>query len=278
MSKEVLLGFVDYENLRMAFRNYSEYITIDDIVRAFEGLGKELGDLRTIFFYGDWTRRPQDARRIEDYGHRAKNVLSTRFGKDRSDFPLGFDMYDHAREDREVTAFILGSGDSGYKEAILRCRQFGKRIYVLCFGGSASRELFTLTHGVYPLESRLGLTEKPPLQPWMPGIPMKDEAEVTRALIGVIDSLEKSIPYIVRNYLRDRVLLPKRLFGETWQEVQELLDKAISEGILIPEEVPNPKIEGRTIQIVRLNRGNPTVKEVLPSANSEEAGRNPASS
>lgn len=277
MGKEVLLGFVDYENLRMAFRNYSQYITIEDIVRAFEALGKELGDLRTIFFYGDWTRRPQDARTIEDHGHRAMNVLSTRFGRDRSDFPMSFDMYDHATQDREVTAFILGSGDSGFKEAVLRCKQHGKRIYVLCFGGSASRELFTLTNGVYPLESRLDLTEKPPLQPSMPGIAAKEETEVTRALIGIVDSLEKSIPYIVRNYLREKVLLPKRLFGETPQEVEELLGEAISQGILTIEEIPNPKISGRMVHIVRLNRANGTVMEVLPSANNnEKAGGKPA--
>jgi uncharacterized LabA/DUF88 family protein len=276
MNKEVLLGFVDYENLRMAFRNYSEYITMEDIIRAFEGLGKELGDLRTIFFYGDWTRRPQDARTIEDHGHRAANVLSTRFGRDRSDFPMSFDMYDHAMQDRQITAFILGSGDSGFKEAILRCKQHGKRIYILCFGGSASRELFTLTNGVYPLESRLALTEKPPLQPLMPGIAGKEETEVTRALIATVDSLEKSIPYVVRNYLRDKVLLPRRLFGETSQEVDELLGKAASEGILTLEEIPNPKIRGRTVHIVRLNRTSGTVMEVLPSANNEKAGGRPA--
>lgn len=278
MAKEVLLGFVDYENLRMAFRNYSEYITVVDIIRAFQDLGKELGDLRTIFFYGDWTRREQDARTIEDHGHRALNVLSTRFGRDRSDFPMGFDMYDHARQAPEVTAFIMGSGDSGFKEAILRCKRHGKRIYVLCFGRSASRELFTLTNGVYPLESRLGLTDKPPLQPRMPGVMAKEEAEVTHALIGIVDSLEKSIPYVVRNYLRSQVLLPKQIFGETSQEIDGLLDQVVSEGILIEDEIPNPKVKGRTVQIVRLNRANGTVKEVLPSSNNEEAGDNPASS
>jgi hypothetical protein len=278
MAKEVLLGFVDYENLRMAFRNYSEYITVADIIRAFEDIGDELGDLRTIFFYGDWTRRAQDARTIEDHGHRALNVLSTRVGRDRSDFPMGFDMYDHARDDREITAFILGSGDSGFKEAILRCKQYGKRIYVLCFGGSAARELFTLTNGVYPLESRLSLTERPPLQPAMPGVVAEEDARLKSTLIEIVDSLEKSLPYVVRNYLRDRVLLPKRVFGETSQEVDKLLGEAVSEGILAEEEIPNPKIKGRTVNTVRLNRANGTVKGVLPSSNDEEAGLSPASS
>lgn len=275
--KEVILGFVDYENFRMAFRNYNEFLTVEHIIDAFQELGAELGDLRTIFFYGDWTRRPQDARTIEEHGHRAVNVLSTRYGKDRSDFPMGFDMYDHAKDDREVSAFIVGSGDSGFKEAILRCKQHGKRIYVLCFGKSAARELFTLTNSVYPLEARLGLTEKLPTQP-VPGVPAADETIVIRNLIEVVDSVEKSIPYIVRNYLRDKVLLPKQKFGETAQEIDELLDKAIQEKILLVEEIPNPKIEDRTVLTIRLNRSSGSVKEVLPSTNNEEAGTSPASS
>lgn len=262
----------------MAFRNYTEYIAVEHIIGAFQELGAELGDLRTIFFYGDWTRRPQDARLIEEHGHRAINVLSTRYGKDRSDFPMGFDMYDHAKDDRDTTAFLVGSGDSGFKEAILRCRQHGKRIYVLCFGGSAARELFTLTNGVYPLEAQLSLTEKRALQPPMPGVPEKEETAVIRNLIGTVDSVEKSIPYIVRNYLRDKVLLPRRQFGETTQEIDNLLDQAIADGVLNLEEIENPKIQGRTVQTVRLNRENGVVKEVLPSSNSEEAGTSPASS
>lgn len=103
---EVLLAFVDYENLRMAFRNYVEFITVRDIVRAFEDLGRGLGDLRTIFFYGDWTRRAEDARLIEEHGHRAVNVLSTRHGKDRSDQAMALDMYDAARDEPEITAWV----------------------------------------------------------------------------------------------------------------------------------------------------------------------------
>lgn len=35
---EILLAFVDYENLRMGFRNYMEFITVRDIIRAVETL------------------------------------------------------------------------------------------------------------------------------------------------------------------------------------------------------------------------------------------------
>ena len=96
MAREKLAAFVDYENLRQAFKDYVEPANVEDVIRAFEVLGEELGELRSMQFYGDWTRRPQDAHAIEERGWRTVNVLSTRYGKDRSDIPIAFDMYDTA--------------------------------------------------------------------------------------------------------------------------------------------------------------------------------------
>jgi len=271
MAREKLAAFVDYENLRQAFRDYVEPVTVEDVVHAFEALGEELGELRSMQFYGDWTRRPQDAHAIEERGWRTVNVLSTRYGKDRSDIPIAFDMYDTAREKKDVTAVILGSGDSGFKEAILRAKECGKRVYVLCFGASVSREFFTLTQGVFPLEVRLNLTEKVLVQAPMPGI-KQDEVDVTLAeLIRRLDSLEKSLPYVVRNYFRDRILLPNQQFGETAADVDALLDRAREAKVLDECEVPNPQLSGRTVKAVKLNRDNSTVQDTLKTER-EKAG------
>lgn len=263
MAREILMAFVDYENLRMGFRDYVEYITIEDVIRAFEELAGELGDLRGIFFYGDWTRRAQDARAIEERGHRAVNVLSTRSGKDRSDQPMAFAMDDVARENREVTAFIVGSGDADFKEAIIRCRQKGKRIYVLCFGASAARELFTLTKGVYPLEGQLNLMQKAPIQAAMPGIAAATVVNEWEALIQRLDSLEKTLPHVVRRYFRDKILLPARQLGDTGLEIDRKLSKALEDGILEEYEIPNPKLPGRMVAAIRLRRESPLVQDVL---------------
>ncbi len=152
MPKEILMAHIDYENIRWRFRDYVEYITLEDVLQAFLLIGKEIGELRQMFFYGDWTRRPQDARKIEEKGFRAVNVLSKIHGADRSDPTMMFAIDDQTREQPEITAFLLGAGDADYKEVILRCRECGKRIYAVCFGRSASRELFTMTERVYPLE------------------------------------------------------------------------------------------------------------------------------
>jgi len=126
---EIVMAHIDYENIRWRFRDYVEYVTLEDVLKAFQSIGNEIGELRQMFFYGDWTRRPQDARKIEDYGFRAVNVLSKVRGADRSDPTMMFAIDDQSREQPEITAFLLGAGDADYKEVILRCRERGKRIY-----------------------------------------------------------------------------------------------------------------------------------------------------
>ena len=267
--KEIVMAHIDYENIRWRFRDYVEYVTLEDVLKAFQSIGNEIGDLRQMFFYGDWTRRPQDARKIEDYGFRAVNVLSKVRGADRSDPTMMFAIDDQSREQPEITAFLLGAGDADYKEIILRCRERGKRIYAACFGRSASRELFTMTEGVYPLEVKLNLTERRPIA--LPMSEVLDEPSKTRYLIQRIDSLEKTLEEVVRNYLRDKILLPIKQFGETSNEVDLFLDQEIQRGYLEEYSVENPKLPGRQVNCLRLKREHPLITEALLYPSSEGA-------
>ncbi|MBA7616965.1 hypothetical protein ES703_24269 [subsurface metagenome] len=269
MSKEILMAHIDWENIRWRFRDYAEYITLEQLIEAFKEIGKEIGELRQMFFYGDWTRRPEDARKIEDHGCRAINVLSKRYGADRSDPTMMFAIDDQAREQPEVTAFLLGAGDADYKEVILRCRECGKRIYAVCFGRSASRELFTMTERVYPLEVRLNLTEKRPLK--LPLSEFLDETSKTQYLIQRIDSLEKALEDVVRSYLVNKILLPMNQFGETPVEVNQFLDQEMQKSYLEEYSVDNPKIPSKQVKCLRLKRDNELVMEALTLSNSKEA-------
>lgn len=268
MRKEILMAHIDYENIRWCFRDYVEYITLEDVIQAFQSIGKGIGELRQMFFYGDWTRRPQDAHTIEKIGFRAVNVLSKIHGADRSDPTMMFAIDDQSREETKITAFLLAAGDADYKEVILRCRERGKRIYAGCFGRSASRELFTMTEGVYPLEVRLNLTERQPVA--IPAPEIIDEPGKTHYLIQRIDSLQKALPEVVRNYLRDKILLPLKQFGETPSEVDSFLDHELQKGYLEEYSVDNPKIVNRQVKCLKLKRENPLVVETLYSESENE--------
>jgi hypothetical protein len=265
MSKEILMAHIDYENIRWRFRDYVEFITLERLIEAFQSIGEEIGELRQVFFYGDWTRRPQDARKIEELGCRAINVLSKIRGSDRSDPTMMFAIDDQSKQ-KEITAFLLGAGDADYKEVILRCRERGKSIYAVCFGRSASRELFTMTEGVYPLEVRLGLKEK---QQTLPTFELIDEQSKTKHFIQRIDNLEKALDYVVRNYVRDKILLPTKLFGETREEVDNYLNNELKKSYLKEWSMDNPKLLGKQVICFKLERENPLVIESLTATNEE---------
>lgn len=259
---EIIMAHIDYENIRWRFRDYVEYITIEDVIRAFKSLAEELGELRQMFFYGDWTQRSADSRKIEEHGFRAVNVLTKVRGADRSDQTMAFGIDDQARDNQDISAFLIGSGDADYKEVILRCRERGKRIYVLCFGRSASRELFTMTHGVYPLEVRLNLTEKQAQA--IPTNELLDEPDKRRLLIQKLDSLEKTLPYVVRLYLI-KLMLPMKQYGETFDEAESYLDKELNERYINEYTIDNPKIPGKQLRCIKLNRESSLVNEALTS-------------
>jgi hypothetical protein len=258
--KEVVMAHIDYENIRWRFRDYIEYITLEQVLDAFKSIGEEIGELRQVFVYGDWTRRPQDARFIEDRGYRAINVLSKRYGGDRSDPTMMFAIDDQSREKKSNT-FLFGAGDADYKEVILRCRERGNKVYAACFGLSASRELFTMTEKVYPLEVHLNLTEKDTAIPTLTDIGAK--ASKVKYVIRRMDSLEKTLPMVVRNYLENKILLPTGKFGETSDDVDEFVSQMIEDNLLLLTEVENPKIPGRTTKCLSLNRKEPLIIETL---------------
>lgn len=259
MQRRTVIAFIDYENLRQSISRYfTEKVRAKQVANVIKDIAQELGDFRGGTFFGDWTRRPSEAREIEESGFRAVNILTTRSGKDRSDIPLALEMDDMIRERADINTLILGSGDAGFAEVIRRAGEHGKRVYVCAVTLSAARELFTLSEQVFPIETRLGLTPKPPQLSLMP------LAADYRAFVERLDSVEKKLPYVVWGYLRDTILESSLGYGETMDEKNAFLNKAVEEGIIIKEEMPNPKLPGKVVATCRLNRQNELVRQILP--------------
>lgn len=258
LSKGVL-AFVDYENLRQSISRYFvEKVTAQQVAKAIKDIAEELGDFRGGTFFGDWTRRAQDARHIEESGFRAENVLMSRSGKDRADIPMALQMDDIIRQRPDIHALLLCSGDAGFAEVVRRARGYGKRVFLGAVTVSAARELMSLAEQVFPIEARLDLTAKPAQ------LPLTPQVTDFRRCIERLDSLEAKLPYVVWNYFRDSILDPSLGCGETVDEKNEFLNKAVEEGIIIREEVPNPRLPGRVVTTCRLNRQNDLVQQVLP--------------
>ena len=259
MAKEGAFAFIDWENLRQSIsRNFAERATPRPIIDAIKQVVEELGyEFRGGCFYADWSRRPDEAREIHNHGLNPIHVVPTRSGRDRSDPKMILDMYDMIKGRSDIGVIIVGSGDNHFADLIRRGKEHGKRMYVCAVGLSTARELFTLSDGVFPLEVRLGLTQKATQLPLTP-----PEVE-WRIFVLRLSSLESKLPYVVRNYLRDRILEPSMDCGETLEERERFLNKAVEDGIVVEYELENPKLPGRTVTACRLNRENDLVKRIL---------------
>jgi hypothetical protein len=261
-AQELVMVFIDYENIRRGLaENFQEQIKPSQIVKTMSDLASEIGEFRGGMAFGDWTLRPEDARAIEEYGFQAYNVLLTRGGKDRSDPPMMLEMYDAMHEKPQISAFIVGSGDSGFKEIVRRGRERGKRMYICAVGLTIAREFLTLSSGVFPLKDRLGLTPK--AEATILGKPLASVTRDWSPFVRRLNSLEGALPHVICNYLINSILEASMGCGDTKEEKQQFLEEAASTGLIEFYDVPNPKLPSRTVRACRLKREATIVIEIL---------------
>lgn len=261
MPKETVLVFIDHENIRISLReNFVETIDIPTLVSAIRQVAETIGTLRSIRVYADWIRRGYEARQFQEQGCVIMQVLRKRSGADRTDMKMAFQVNDVTREQRDITACLVVSGDAHFSEAILRGTERGKKMYLCAIGTTTARELLGQVKAFYPLESILNLTPK------LPPVPLLEVPQPKEALVRFIQrlhGLEVALPYVVRNYLRDTIMEDLVDWGETPQERDDFVERAIADGIIEPYEMPNPRIVGRNVTCVRLIKDSPIVRSVL---------------
>ncbi len=216
MPKETVLAFIDYENIRISLReNFVETVEIPALVEAIRHVAKTIGDLRGIRAYADWTRRGHEARQFQECGCMIVHVLRKRSGPDRTDMKMAFEVNDVTREQRDISACLIVSGDAHFSEGILRGTQRGKKMHLCAISTTTARELLGQVEGFYPLESVLNLT--PILLP-VPLLEVPQPEEALTRFIQRLHRLEAGLPYVVRNYLRDTIMEDSMDWGETSQE------------------------------------------------------------
>lgn len=240
--------FVDYENVRKRLKaNFQEEVGPRRLAKAVRDIAGGVGEFRRGTFYGDWSLRPDDAREIEEEQFKAENVLRTRGGKDRADAAMLVELGELASS-KEFDLFLLISGDSDFAVAIRKLREKGKHVTVAAVSLDAARELLTVADDFIALEQRLGLQVAPPEAT---GTPEWD------SLILRLVNVEETLPYVVRNYFRDRIL------GGPILVTEALLRRAETEKIVMVEEIDNPKLPNKKVKVITLNRSHPSVAEAL---------------
>lgn len=258
-----VLVAIDWENIRRALPRFIEPVAPEQVCAAFAGVAARFGDYRGGTVFGDWTLRADDARVFESHGLQAYNVLRSRSGKDRSDPAINLEVYDWVRDRPDIETFILGSGDSDFQELIRRARNRGNRVVVCAFGDAIARELHTMTP-VFPLEVELGLTLRRRPEALTPGTPDAEALSGVQTFISRMDELERTLPYVVLNYLKRTVSNRAWGVGDDENEKEDFFANLLADGVLEEYEIANPKRPGRMVMAVRLNRSSEIVKATLP--------------
>ncbi len=133
---------------------------------------------------------------------------------------------------------------------------------ICAFGDTIANELKNMTP-IFPLEAELGLTPKRE-SPSLPlGTPHADEISRVQAFVNRMDEVERTLPYVVLNYLRNTLVTQTWGIGSDESQKHSFLDKLLTDGVLEEYQVDNPKRPGRTTTAVRLNRSNEVVKQAL---------------
>lgn len=261
MPSQTVLAFVDYENIRISLQDhFVEAVDIPSLVQAIRDVAGTIGELRGIRVYGDWTRRDFEARQFQDSGCQVVHVLKKRSKGDRTDMTMAFAIDDVCREEPTISACLVVSGDADFSAVILRGTERGKKMHLTAVSRTTARELLGQVEGFYPLE---GVLEVTPIEPSEPLFELAEPDEAQIRFIRRLHGLEKTLPYVVRNYFRNRIMEDVPEWGETPDERDDFIDRAIEDGMVEAYEMPNPQIPGRHVVCVRLVKDNPVVRRVL---------------
>jgi hypothetical protein len=265
MAKVMIL--IDWENVRRGLlENYVETVSVDQVMDAFTKVAKEIGELDSAKFFGDFTLRREEARAI---GNRrlfyTENVLRSRSIKDQADPTIIATIMELIFTDKEISVILLGAGDSSYCDVVRRVVQKGKDVRICAVALDVSTDLASLAP-LFPIEKylevRLTRRTREAMQPSLPSLSPKEISRWLK-LVKLLYGLESRLPFVALNYLLSTIMPSYRLGGQTKDDRFSYLETARESGIVAIEEIDNPARPGYKMWVVKLNREAPIVKEIL---------------
>jgi len=258
-------AFIDWENIRQRLSdNYIEKVPVDQVMEAIEKAANEIGMLRQATFYGDFTLRRDEARIIERKRlFRIRNVLRSRRGKDQTDPVLITELVEAIFIPHDFDSILLCSGDSHYCEPIRKASIQGIKVYICAVGPDVSSDLVSLAP-FYPIERYfdIALTRRVAEQQFLPGMPPKDISHWVK-LVRILDGVESALPFVALSYFHKQIMLSYLIGGQTDDDRWAYIESAREAGIVNIEQIDNPTRPGYQMRVIKLNRDNPIVKEIL---------------
>lgn len=258
-------AFIDWENIRQRLTdNYIERVTIDQVMKAIRSVANEIGQLRQATFYGDFTLRRDEARILGTQPNfRIRNVLRSRRGKDQTDPVLITELTEVIFTPHDFDSILLCTGDAHYCEPIRKAAVKDIKIYICAVALDVSPDLTSLAP-FYPIEKYLDitLTRKMLQEPTLVGLSPKDIAHWSK-FVSILDGVESKLPFVALTYFHKTIMLSYNLGGQTHDDRWAYLESGRESGIVNIDEIDNPARLGFKMRVLKLNRDNPIVKEIL---------------
>lgn len=258
-------AFIDWENIRQRLSdNYIEKVSVVQVMEAINKVANEIGVLRQATFYGDFTLRRDEARNIERKAHfRIRNVLRARSGRDQTDPVLITELMETIYTPHDFDSILLCSGDSHYCEPVRKASLKNIKVYICAVGVDVSPDLTSLAP-LYPIERYLNITlnRKVAEQQTLTGLSPRDIAHWAK-FVGILDSIESTLPFVSLSYFHKQIMLSYLIGGQTNDDRWAYIESAREAEIVSIEQIDNPTRPGHRMRVIKLNRDNPIVKEIL---------------
>lgn len=257
-------AFIDWENIRHRLSdNYIEKVSISQVMDAVKNVANEIGVLRLATFYGDFISRRDDARTIQGKPNFAfRDVLRARSGSDQTDPALITDLIKAIYTPRDFDIILLCAGDAHYCEPIRQVSIKHIKIYVCAVGADVSPDLTSLAP-FYPIEKFLDITLTPKKgQPTLTSLSPRDIAKWAK-FVSILDSMESKLPFVAVSYFHKDIMLSYNLGGQTQDARSAYIENAREAEIINIDQIDNPARVGFKMRVIKLNRDNTIVKEIL---------------
>lgn len=262
LTKPCVATFIDYDNIYVTLKE--DFITdnfeFDTLPAHFRRISSSIGRVNYAKAYANWMNR--GAGIMQAFGANLINVTHVfpkKNGKDRSDASIIVDAMELLYTKKNISHFVLFSGDSDFRELALKITSMDKTLCVCCFSHVLGADLRAAAdYNFIPLEGELKLHRKP---------------KAGEAASDDYSPLIRSLSRVKWDYIgwvryRD-TYLASTYPNINWEEIgarnkegnlDAFLERAVQDGVIKREE---KKTDFGSVMTIKLMKNNTIVKEVL---------------
>ena len=258
--------FVDYENIRRSMEHHFDPVPAPKVLcEKLHEIASRFGHLIIANAYADWSMSGTEAREFRRRQIEPRLVLTKENGDDRTDITMSLDALETLFVEPGVDVYVIASGDSDFHDLLQRLRRRGKRIVVTSVRPDTGRELIRGSDRFLPLDEVFGPRSPRQVHPvsW-------DDYDWT-GFIRLIRDLDRKLNFVGLRYVATKVLNPHNCGLSDRAQKQELLNRAIDSGIILPYQVENIEEGGEPVSACRLNHEHELVAATLVGLEEEDA-------